>query len=199
MAKDNENIKPDSENGAVNTEAEKTAGSDTAKAEEKKDKKEKKEKKDKEKEALLSEIEKLKKERDEANDKFLRTAAEYQNFRTRSQKEKDSIYNDSKADAISKIVPVLDNFERAAASNAEPEDYKKGIEMTVKQLGDVLAALGVESFGEADETFDPNIHNGVSRVDDESLGENVIHTVYQKGYRIGDRIIRHATVIVANS
>lgn len=134
----------------------------------------------------------------EANDKFLRTAAEYDNFRRRSQKEKEAIYNDSKSDAVAKIIPVMDNFERAAAAEANPEDYKKGIEMIVKQFSDALGSLGVEVFGEAGEPFDPNIHNGVSHIDDENLGENTIASVYQKGYKIGDRIIRHAVVVVAN-
>ena len=143
-------------------------------------------------------IKKLTGELEATKDKFLRTAAEYDNFRRRSQKEKESIYNDSKADTVSKLVPVMDNFERAAAAQGSPEDYKKGMEMIVKQFSDALAALGVESFGEAGEAFDPNIHNGVSHVDDENLGENTISAVYQKGYKIGDRIIRHAVVVVAN-
>lgn len=134
----------------------------------------------------------------DANDKLLRTIAEYDNFRKRSTKEKEAIYSDSKSDVTSKLLPVIDNFERAAAAETDLESYKKGIEMTVKQLLDVLGSLGVEAFGEKGEEFDPNFHNGVMHIDDENLGENVIADVYMKGYKMGDRVIRPATVIVAN-
>ena len=143
-------------------------------------------------------IEELNKKLLEANDKYLRTVAEYDNFRKRSQKEKEAIFSDSKTDIIGKFLPVIDNFERAASAETDLESYKKGIEMTVNQLLEVFKALGVESFGEKGEEFDPNIHNGIMHVDDESLGENVISEVYMKGYKIGDKVIRHATVIVAN-
>jgi len=194
LAKDKKKEAPvQDENTASEEVKEEKTEAETSAGEEKKEQKKKSESK-----RESSEVENLKKELEEANDKFLRTAAEYQNFRTRSQKEKESLYNDSKADTLSKIIPVLDNFERASAAEANPEDYKKGIEMIFKQFSDTLTALGVEAFGEAGEPFDPNIHNGVSHIDDENLGENVIATVYQKGYKIGDRIIRHAVVIVAN-
>ena len=145
-----------------------------------------------------AEIEKLNAQLLDVNDKLLRTVAEYDNFRKRSVKEKEAIYSDSKSDIVGKLLPVIDNFERAAAAQSDYESYKKGIEMTVKQLLDVFSSLGVEAFGEKGEEFDPNIHNGVMHIDDESLGENVIADVYAKGYKMGDRIIRHATVIVAN-
>ena len=140
----------------------------------------------------------LQKKLDEVNDRLLRTAAEYDNFRRRSQKEKEAIYTDSKAEIIGKLLPVIDNFERASAAETDPENYKKGIEMTVRQLLDALTAMGVEAFGAAGEAFDPNIHNGVMHVDDESLEENVIADVFIKGYRMGDKVIRHASVKVAN-
>ena len=143
-------------------------------------------------------IEELNKKLLEANDKYLRTVAEYDNFRKRSQKEKEAIFSDSKTDIIGKFLPVIDNFERAASAETDLESYKKGIEMTVNQLLEVFKALGVEAFGEKGEEFDPNIHNGIMHVDDESLGENVISDVYMKGYKMGDKVIRHATVIVAN-
>ncbi len=143
-------------------------------------------------------IEELNKKLLEANDKYLRTVAEYDNFRKRSQKEKEAIFSDSKTDIIGKFLPVIDNFERAASAETDLESYKKGIEMTVNQLLDVFKSLGVEAYGEKGEEFDPNIHNGVMHVDDESLGENVISEVYMKGYKLGDKVIRHATVIVAN-
>ena len=140
----------------------------------------------------------LQKKLDEVNDRLLRTAAEYDNFRRRSQKEKEAIYTDSKAEIIGKLLPVIDNFERASAAETDPENYNKGIEMTVRQLLDALTAMGVEAFGAEGEAFDPNIHNGVMHVDDESLGENVIADVFIKGYRMGDKVIRHASVKVAN-
>lgn len=143
-------------------------------------------------------IEELNKKLLEANDKYLRTVAEYDNFRKRSQKEKEAIFSDSKTDIIGKFLPVIDNFERAAAAETDLESYKKGIEMTVNQLLDVFKSLGVEAYGEKGEEFDPNIHNGVMHIDDENLGENVISDIYMKGYKIGDKVIRHATVIVAN-
>ncbi|MBO5396249.1 MAG: nucleotide exchange factor GrpE [Clostridia bacterium] len=143
-------------------------------------------------------IEELNKKLLEANDKYLRTVAEYDNFRKRSQKEKEAIFSDSKTDIIGKLLPVIDNFERAASAETDLESYKKGIEMTVNQLLDVFKSLGVEAYGEKGEEFDPNIHNGVMHIDDETLGENVISDVYMKGYKMGDKVIRHATVIVAN-
>lgn len=175
--KDKENSVPEAEKAVENAEE--------AKAEEAVD----------EKDAL---IEELNKKLLEANDKLLRTVAEYDNFRKRSVKEKEAIYSDSKTDIIGKILPVIDNFERAASADSDPENYKKGIDMTVKQLLEVFSSLGVEAFGEKGEEFDPNIHNGVMHIDDENLGENVISEVYIKGYKMGDRVIRHATVIVAN-
>ncbi len=166
------------------TVAENSAGADTA-AEETAD----------ERDAV---IEELNKKLLEANDKLLRTVAEYDNFRKRSLKEKEAIYSDSKTDIIGKLLPVIDNFERAVAADSDFDSYKTGINMTVKQLLDIFASLGVESFGEKGDEFDPNIHDGIMHVDDDTLGENVVSEVYSKGYKIGDRIIRHATVIVAN-
>ncbi len=143
-------------------------------------------------------IEQLNDKLTEANDKLLRTVAEYDNFRKRSQKEKEAIYSDSKTDIIAKLLPVIDNFERASAAASDLDTYKKGIEMTVSQLLEVFASFGVEAFGEKGEQFDPNIHNGIMHIDNEELGENEISEVYMKGYKMGDRVIRHATVIVAN-
>lgn len=145
------------------------------------------------------ELEDLKKLNAELNDKLLRTLAEYDNFRKRSQKEKEAIFSDSKADVIGKLLPVIDNFERAAAAeNTDLENYKKGVEMTVKQLLDVLSSFSVEAFGKVGDEFDPNIHNGVMHIEDDTLGENVIADVFMKGYKMGDRVVRHATVKVAN-
>lgn len=135
----------------------------------------------------------------DSEDKFLRLAAEYDNFRKRSFKEKDDIRVSSKTDVIEKLLPVIDNFERAALNNAtELEDYRKGIDMTFRQFMDILSSIGVEAFGAEGETFDPNFHSAVMHVDDESLGENVIVQVFSKGYKLGDKVIRPAVVKVAN-
>lgn len=144
--------------------------------------------------------EKLQKALDEKNDQFLRLYAEYDNFRKRSQKEKQDIYSSSKAEVIKDILPVIDNFERAASNKeASYEDYQKGIEMIFNQFIQILSKQGVEGFGEKGDAFDPNIHNAVMTVEDDSLGENVIAEVFTKGYKLGDRVIRDAVVKVANS
>lgn len=135
----------------------------------------------------------------ETKDSLLRLMAEYDNYRKRSQREKEAAYTDSKIDVIAEILPVLDNFERAAMNeDAEAEDYKKGIKMIFAQFDNVLKKLGVETFGEKGEEFDPNMHNAVMHIDNEELGENVIAEVFATGYKIGDRVVRHATVQVAN-
>ena len=134
----------------------------------------------------------------ELNDRYLRTLAEYENFRRRTQKEKEALFGDGKAEAIGKILPALDNFERAAAADSDFETYKKGVEMTVTGLMDILKAMGLEAFGEKGEPFDPNVHNGVMHEDNDELEENVVSDVFLKGYKLGDRVIRHATVKVAN-
>lgn len=147
-----------------------------------------------------SEEEMLREQIKEKDDMYLRLCAEYDNFRKRSQKEKADIYSSSKAEVISEILPILDNFDRAAAnSEADFESYKKGIELIFGQFLKVLEKFGVESFGEEGDTFDPNLHSAVMVVEDENLGENVIAQVFSKGYRLGDKIIREAVVKVANS
>ena len=145
-----------------------------------------------------NEADALAKELAAANDRLLRTLAEYDNFRKRSLKEKDALYGDGKADAIKSILPVVDNLERAAVSEGDFESYKKGIELTVKQLADALAALGLESFGAPGDAFDPQLHNGVMHEENEALDENTVSEVFLKGYKLGDKVIRYATVKVAN-
>ena len=141
----------------------------------------------------------LQKALDDKNDQFLRLCA-YDNFRKRSQKERQDIYAASRADVIKELLPILDNFDRAVVnSEANFEDYKKGIDLIFSQFKQLLEKNGVESYGEEGDTFDPNIHNAVMSVEDESLGENVIAQVFTKGYKLGDRIIREAVVKVANS
>ena len=147
----------------------------------------------------VSELEKLRGDYDELNDRYMRTLAEYDNFRKRSQKDIEARVSYTKTDMLSKIVPVIDNFERAACNaDADFDGYRKGIEMTVNQFLEILKSMGVEAFGEVGEAFDPNFHNGVMHIDDENLGENVIADVFMKGYKIGDKVIRPATVKVAN-
>ena len=132
------------------------------------------------------------------HDAHLRLAADYDNFRKRSQKEKEQSYGNGKADAVEKLLPVYDNLERALNQPTEDAAYKKGVEMTMTQLVGILNGLGVEIFGEAGETFDPNLHNAVMHIDDEYLGENTISQVFQKGFKIGEKIVRFAMVQVAN-
>ncbi len=135
----------------------------------------------------------------EANDKFLRTLAEYDNYRKRSQKEKEAAFGDTKASVLSEFLPVMDNFERALNNrDASLEDYQKGVEMIYTQFCDIFKKTGVEVFGEVGDEFDPNIHNAVMHIDDENEKENVIVDVFSKGYKLGDRILRPAMVKVAN-
>ena len=143
--------------------------------------------------------EKLTQELNETKDKLLRVMAEYDNFRKRSQKEKEMAYGDTKASTIAEFLPVYDNFERAMSADATDIDsFKKGIEMIFNQYGETFKKLGVESFGAKGDEFDPNIHNAVMHGEDENLPENSVSDVFSTGYKIGDRVIRPAIVKVAN-
>lgn len=143
--------------------------------------------------------EKLTAELNETKDKLLRVMAEYDNFRKRSQKEKEMAYGDTKASTIAEFLPVYDNFIRAMSAEATDLDsFKKGIEMIFNQYGEIFKKLGVEPFGEKGEEFDPNIHNAVMHDEDESLPENSISDVFSTGYKMGDRVIRPAIVKVVN-
>ena len=132
------------------------------------------------------------------HDAYLRLAADYDNFRKRTVKEKEASYGKGKADAVEKLLPVYDNLERALQQETADEAYKKGVEMTMTQLVGIFTGLGVEIFGNVGDTFDPNIHNAVMHLDDESLGENTITQVFQKGFKLGEKIVRFAMVQVAN-
>ena len=145
-----------------------------------------------------TELEKAQKALAAEHDKYLRLAAEYDNFRKRSIKEKDARYADAKADTVGKFLPVYDNLERALSNKTSDEAYKKGVELIMTELKKIMTGLGVEEFGETGDAFDPNAHNAVMHVENEELGENVIAQVFQKGFRIGDKVIRHAVVQVAN-
>ncbi len=145
-----------------------------------------------------SEEEKLKKELEESKDKYLRLMAEYDNFRKRSAKERLELSATVKGNTIGEILPVFDNFERALAAETQDTNYKAGVEMIFKQFGDMLTKLGVEIIDPIGQTFDPNIANAVNQIEDENLGENEVAQVFQKGYKIGDKVIRYAMVVVAN-
>ena len=131
-------------------------------------------------------------------DAHLRVAAEFDNFRKRTIKEKEASYGNGKADAVAKMLPVYDNLERALNQETSDAAYKKGVEMTMTELVKIFTALGVEIFGEAGDSFDPNLHNAVMHIDDETKEENVISMVFQKGFKIGDKVVRFAMVQVAN-
>ena len=131
-------------------------------------------------------------------DAHLRLAAEYDNFRKRTAKEKEQSYQNGKSDAVEKLLPVYDNLQRALNQETADAAFKKGVEMTMTELVKILNGLGVEIFGQVGEEFDPNLHNAVMHTDDESLGENVISQVFQQGFKLGDKVVRFAMVQVAN-
>ena len=145
-----------------------------------------------------SEPELLQKKYDELHDQHLRLAAEYDNFRKRSQKEREALYTDIKAETVGKFLPVYDDLARALENETTDESYKKGVQLTMNNLKKIMQSLGVEEFGEAGEDFDPNRHNAVLHIEDENLGENVVAEVFQCGFRIGEKVIRFAVVKVAN-
>lgn len=161
-----------------------------------KGKKKGKEKKDK----SSKELDSLKEELADQKEKYVRLAAEYDNYRRRTANEKLSIYSDATAKAIENLLPVADSLNMAMGLLSEdvPEEYKKGIDMIAQQFASSLEKMDVESFGEAGDEFDPELHNAVSKIEDENFSENTISLVFQKGFKIGDKIIRHAMVQVAN-
>ena len=131
-------------------------------------------------------------------DAHLRCAAEYDNFRKRTIKEKEASYGNGKADAVAKMLPVYDNLERALNQETSDAAYKKGVEMTMNELLKIFTSLGVEVFGNVGDAFDPNLHNAVMHVENEELPENSLSAVFQKGFKIGDKVVRFAMVQVAN-
>lgn len=171
------------------------------KKEEKPDKKPKGEKKAKA-DKKSAEIEKLNEELKAEKDKYLRLYAEYDNYRKRTSAEKLQIYDDATARAIKEILPMADSVTQAMAQfegKDVPEEFSKGIELIAQQLKTSLDKLKVEAFCEVGDAFDPELHNAVSMTEDENLPANSVAAVYQKGYRVGDKIIRHAMVVVANA
>ena len=145
-----------------------------------------------------SEFEKAQQALAQEHDSYLRLAAEYDNYRKRSQKEKDNLYTEIRSETVEKFLPVYDNLERALAQETQDAAFKKGVEMTMNQLVSVMEKLGVESFGAAGDHFDPQLHNAVMHIEDESLGENVIAEVFQKGFKVDEKVVRFAMVKVAN-
>ena len=161
------------------------------------DKKAKKSAKKEAEKALVNEIEKLQAELREKDDKYLRMAAEYDNFRRRSREEKDAVYEVAMADTVSEFLMMIDNLERAAYYD-DAEKVKEGLVMIAKSVEGVFSKLGVEEVGKVGDKFDPNLHNAVMHIDDDSYGEGEIVEVFQKGYKKGGRIIRFAMVKTAN-
>ena len=157
----------------------------------------KKSKKQAELDAIKAELEAKTEELASLNDKYLRMAAEYDNFRRRSVKEREGVYTEAYSDAIAQVLPIIDNMERAAMYS-DAEKVAEGVAMTLKTFSDILGKMGITAFGEAGDEFNPELHNAVMHVEDESLGESVIKEVFQKGYKKGDKVIRYAMVIVAN-
>lgn len=144
-------------------------------------------------------LEKMEKELASQKDRLLRIAAEYENFRKRTEKEKASIYSDAISMAVGAILPIADSLENATKSLENlDENYKKGLNLIVSQFNESMKKLNVESFGDKGDTFNPDLHNAVAHIEDDNLEENVIAEVFQKGYKIGDRIVRYAMVQVAN-
>ena len=170
---------------------------ETAAEETKTAEKKKKSSKQSEIDALKAEIELLKNEAKEKDDKYLRLAAEYDNFRRRSREEKDATYNVAMADTVTELLPIIDNLERAAAFD-DGEKVREGLKMIASTVGTALAKLGVEAFGEPGDKFDPNLHNAVLHDEDDSERENEITDVFQKGYKKGNKIIRFAMVKTIN-
>lgn len=149
-------------------------------------------------EKLQAKIEEQKEEIDEKDDRIKRLMAEFENFKKRSDKERLGMYNSVMGDVVMKLLPVLDNLEKAVAAESKDEQYKNGIEMVEKQFQDVLKANGVKEIESIGKPFDPSLHEAVSLVEDSNLGPKTIKEEYRKGYTIGDKVLRHSLVVVAN-
>lgn len=150
-----------------------------------------------EKEELQNEVV-PKQDYDELDDRYKRILAEFENFKKRSSKEREGLYNSILSDVVEVILPVVDNLENASKVETSDENYKQGVELVLKQFKDVLKTKGVEEIKAVGETFDPELHEAVSSIQDDNLGEKEIAQEYRKGYKIGNRVIRHSMVVVAN-
>ncbi len=165
---------------------------------EKKQQDENLEQKQNEKAEKNKKVTQMKEELEEMTDRYKRVLAEFENFKKRSQKEREQLYNSILSDIIEVILPVLDNLENALKAETKDENYKQGIELVQKQFKDVLKSKGIEEINAVGETFDPSLHEAVSSIQDEKRGEKEIVEVYRKGYKIGNKVIRHSMVVVAN-
>ncbi len=165
-------------------------------SEEKKEELEEKEVKEQDNE--LDELSKTKQELEETTDRLKRIMAEFENYKKRSSKEREMLYNSLLADIISSFLPIIDNLEKAVEAKTEDEGYKQGVELVLKQFMDTFKTLGVETIEAVGKTFDPELHEAVSSVQDDSLGEKEIKEEFRKGYKIGTKVIRHSMVVVAN-
>ena len=146
----------------------------------------------------ISELDKTKQELEELTDRYKRIMAEFENYKKRAQKDKETLYGRTLSDVIEIILPVLDNLENAAKAETQDASYKQGVEMVLKQFKDVLASRGVEEIKALGETFDPSIHEAVSSVDDPNVESQKIVQEYRKGYKFGSKVIRHSMVVVNN-
>ena len=147
---------------------------------------------------VVKESNTIKQELEETTDRLKRIMAEFENFKKRSNKEREGLYNSILSDVIEVMLPVVDNLENAAKVETADENYKQGVELVLKQFKDVLKSKGVEEIETVGKTFDPELHEAVSSIQDENLGEKEIAQEYRKGYKIGNRVIRHSMVVVAN-
>ena len=146
----------------------------------------------------LSELEQKKQELEELTDRYKRVMAEFENYKKRAQKDRETLYGRTLSDVIEIILPVLDNLENAAKAETQDASYKQGVEMVLKQFKDTLATRGVEEIKAVGETFDPSLHEAVSSVDDPSVESQKIVQEYRKGYKFGSKVIRHSMVVVNN-
>ena len=153
---------------------------------------------DKTTEETAEEVNEFEQKWQDVNEKYLRTLAEYDNYRKRTIKEKESIYPEAKATVVEKFLPLMDNFQRAIDSAENKDAFYEGVVMLKKQMDEVFSSLGVEEIKAVGEAFNPELHNAVMHVEDEEAGENTILEEFQKGYKIGERVIRHSMVKVAN-
>ena len=146
---------------------------------------------------LNEKLSKVKDELEDIKDRHTRLIAEFDNLKKRSAKEREGLYNSIMSDVISSFLPVIDNLEKAAEAESKDEEYKKGIELVLKQFKDVLSANGVKEIEAVGQPFDPELHEAVSMIQDENLGEKIVASEYRKGYKIGNKVIRHSMVVVA--
>ena len=158
----------------------------------------KEEKQEEVKEEAIDEKENLKEELEDLKDRHTRMLAEFDNLKKRSAKERENLYESIMADVVSSLLPVIDNLEKSVEAECKDEEYKKGIELVLKQFKDVLEANGVKEIESVGKPFDPSLHDAVSMIQDENLGEKIVAQEYRKGYMIGTRVIRHSMAIVAN-